>query len=205
MRASACRSESGARQRWFEASRSGSRARAPGSGPGRTVTVLTVALAIASALAGCGAHTRQQTSTVSLTPASTATLGDARRRASGARVRFDRVTLRVPAVNSAFGPPHAVTVPRGWTAEVWALVPGARLETWTPEGDLLVSSSTNGFVDELIPSRSGPPVRRMLLSDLNNPQGMAFANLGGQEYCSSPSRMRSTATPGATGPSARGR
>ena len=97
-------------------------------------------------------------------------------------MRFDRVTLRVPAVNSAFGPPHAVTVPRGWTAEVWALVPGARLETWTPEGDLLVSSSTNGFVDELIPSRSGPPVRRMLLSDLNNPQGMAFANLRGQKY-----------------------
>jgi glucose/arabinose dehydrogenase len=146
------------------------------------LTVLTLALAIAGAVAGCGALARQQASTVS--PNSTASSGGARPRADAARGRFSRVTLRVPAVNSAFGRPHVVTVPRGWTAEVWAIVPLARLEVWTPEGDLLVSSPYNGFIDELTPSRvrSRPPVRSTLLSGLHYPQGMAFAGLGGQEY-----------------------
>jgi glucose/arabinose dehydrogenase len=92
--------------------------------------------------------------------------------------------MRVPSVNSAFGKPRAVNLPRGWTAEVWALVPGARLETWTPEGNLLVSSPANGVVRELIPSsaRSNPPAQRVVLSGLTNPQGMAFAKVGGQEY-----------------------
>lgn len=92
--------------------------------------------------------------------------------------------LQVPGRNAAFGAAHAVTVPRGWTAEVWALVPGARLEAWTPEEALLVSSPTAGSVTELIPSRvrSTPPVRRVVLSGLHSPQGMAFAKLAGQEY-----------------------
>jgi glucose/arabinose dehydrogenase len=144
--------------------------------------VLTLAVAIAGALAGCGARARQRASTVS--PNSTSSSGGAGSRADAAAGRFDRVTLRVPAVNSAFGRAHVVTVPRGWTAEVWAIVPGARLEAWTPEGDLLVSSPDNGFVDELIPRpvRSQPPGRSTLLSGLHGPQGMAFTNRGGQEY-----------------------
>jgi glucose/arabinose dehydrogenase len=146
------------------------------------LTVLTVALAIAGALAGCGARAGQRALTVS--PNSTASSGGARPGGYAARVRFGRVTLRVPAVNSAFGGAHVVTVPRAWTAEVWAIVPGARLEAWTPAGHLLVSSPSNGLVDELIPSpgRSLPPIRRTLLSGLHNPQGMTFANLGGHEY-----------------------
>ncbi len=92
--------------------------------------------------------------------------------------------LRVPAVNSAFGKPHPVIVRRGWSAEVWALVPGARLEEWTPDGDLLVSSPANGSVTELLPERvrSRPPLRRVLLSGLDDPQGMAFTTLAGHVY-----------------------
>jgi glucose/arabinose dehydrogenase len=145
---------------------------------------LAVALAIAGALAGCGAQTGQHSSTASSIPASRSVPGSIRLGPSGETVHFSRVTLRVPAANRVFGPPQVVTLPRGWTAEVWAMVPAARLETWTPEGDLLVSSPANGSIAELIPwpARSRPPARRMLLSGLDSPQGMAFANLGGNEY-----------------------
>src|SRR5215469_12848565 len=51
-----------------------------------------------------------------------------------------RVALVVPhgLGGGAFATPRTVNVPAGWTARVWARVPGARMETWTPEGDLLV-------------------------------------------------------------------
>ena len=76
-----------------------------------------------------------------------------------------------------------MTLPRGWTAEVWALVPGARLETWTPEGDLLVSQPSGGTITELVPRarRNRPPLERTLVSGLTNPQGMAFDRFGGHE------------------------
>jgi glucose/arabinose dehydrogenase len=76
-----------------------------------------------------------------------------------------------------------MTLPRGWTAEVWALVPGARLETWTPQGDLLVSQPSGGTITELVPRarRNQPPLGRTIVSGLTNPQGMAFDRLGGHE------------------------
>lgn len=76
-----------------------------------------------------------------------------------------------------------MTLPRGWTAEVWARVAGARLETWTPGGDLLVSQPATGTIVELSPraNRSAPPAQHTILSGLNEPQGMAFDRLNGQE------------------------
>ncbi len=95
------------------------------------------------------------------------------------------VTISVPAANrqGAFQGPQTLTLPRGWTAEAWALVPGARLETWTPEGDLLVSVPSAGKVVELIPGarRGQPPAQRTVISGMENPQGMAFDRVGGQE------------------------
>jgi glucose/arabinose dehydrogenase len=95
------------------------------------------------------------------------------------------VTTSVPAANrqGAFQGPQTLTLPRGWTAEAWALVPGARLETWTPEGDLLVSVPSAGKIVELIPGarRSQPPAQRTIVSGMENPQGMAFDHVGGQE------------------------
>jgi glucose/arabinose dehydrogenase len=59
----------------------------------------------------------------------------------------------------------------------------ARLEAWTPQGDLLVSQPTSGRVTELVPQarRSRPPGQRTIISGLNQPQGMAFDHVGGSE------------------------
>ena len=76
--------------------------------------------------------------------------------------------------------PRRLKVPHGWTARVWARVPGARMEAWTPEGDLLVSQPGSGRVVELTPRSGGTAASRILLSGLTSPQGLAFARLAGR-------------------------
>ena len=80
----------------------------------------------------------------------------------------------------ALSAPHTLTMPAGWTARVWARVPDARMEAWTPEGNLLVSEPGEGRIAELRPDTSGGATMTILLSGLTSPQGMAFARLGGQ-------------------------
>jgi glucose/arabinose dehydrogenase len=91
-------------------------------------------------------------------------------------------TLVVPAGEGggALSTPRTLTVPAGWTARVWARVPGARMEAWTPEGDLLVSDPGNGSVMRLRPGAAGTATVTTLLSGLTNPQGLAFASLDGR-------------------------
>jgi glucose/arabinose dehydrogenase len=91
------------------------------------------------------------------------------------------VTLTVPPGEGggALAAPHALTVPPGWTARVWARVSDARMEAWTPQGDLLVSQPDNGTVAELAPRASGTATASTLLSGLTSPQGLAFARLAG--------------------------
>lgn len=92
-----------------------------------------------------------------------------------------RVSLTVPSSEGgALSKPHTLTVPPGWTAKVWARVPGARMEAWTPQGDLLVSQPGSGSVTELRPDASGTATSRTVLSGLTDPQGLAFARLGGR-------------------------
>jgi glucose/arabinose dehydrogenase len=99
---------------------------------------------------------------------------------------FARATvhLQVPAANDAapFNVLHALDIPDGWTAEVWARIAGARFELWTPENDLLVSEPGSGEVVELVPEKSAAavPTTRVLISGLTFPQGMAFDVLGGR-------------------------
>jgi glucose/arabinose dehydrogenase len=92
-------------------------------------------------------------------------------------------TVRLVVPKGEGGAPFTVArtlrVPAGWTAKVWARVPGARMEAWTPEGDLLVSQPGIGRITELIPDHSGTARRRLLLSGLTEPQGMAFARVSG--------------------------
>jgi len=90
--------------------------------------------------------------------------------------------LVVPAGEGAgaLSTPHRLTVPSGWTARVWARVNDARMEAWTPEGDLLVSTPDFGSVGELRPDATGTATVTTLLSGLTNPQGLAFARLDGQ-------------------------
>ncbi|MFI5079578.1 MAG: hypothetical protein ACHQCE_00770, partial [Streptosporangiales bacterium] len=80
----------------------------------------------------------------------------------------------------AFATPRALTVPPGWTARVWARVPGARMEAWTPGGDLLVSQPALGRIVELKPGAHGTAAPHVLLSGLTLPQGMAFARVAGR-------------------------
>jgi len=76
--------------------------------------------------------------------------------------------------------PRTLTVPAGWTVRVWARVPGARMEAWTPKGDLLVSDPGDGSIFELWPDAAGTATVSTLLSGLTSPQGMAFAKLDGK-------------------------
>ena len=91
-------------------------------------------------------------------------------------------TLVVPGGEGggALSTPRTLTVPPGWTARVWARVPDARIEAWTPEGDLLVSTPNDGSIRELRPDAAGTATMTTLLSGLTSPQGLAFAKLDGQ-------------------------
>jgi glucose/arabinose dehydrogenase len=92
------------------------------------------------------------------------------------------ITLVVPPGEGggALSAPHRLTVPSGWTARVWARVDDARMEAWTPAGDLLVSTPDAGRIMELKPDSAGTATVTTLLSGLTNPQGMAFAKLDGK-------------------------
>ena len=92
-----------------------------------------------------------------------------------------KVDLVVPPGEGggAFATPRTLTVPPGWTARVWARVPGARMEAWTPEGDLLVSQPALGRIVELTPGPHGTAAPHVLLAGLTLPQGLAFARVAG--------------------------
>ena len=80
----------------------------------------------------------------------------------------------------ALSTPHVLAVPAGWTARVWARLPDARMEAWTPEGNLLVSEPNDGRIMELRPDKAGTATATTLLSGLTSPQGVDFARLGGK-------------------------
>jgi glucose/arabinose dehydrogenase len=113
------------------------------------------------------------------TPVTSAAPGEATARPVAAQSWVDLV---VPAGEGggAFSTPRRLEVPAGWTATVWARVPGARMEAWTPEGDLLVSEPYSGQVVELTPRPGGTAASRTLLSGLTSPQGLAFARVSGR-------------------------
>ncbi|WP_371934586.1 sorbosone dehydrogenase family protein [Mycobacterium sp. TY815] len=69
--------------------------------------------------------------------------------------------------------PRQALIPDGWTIAVWARIPKARLETWTPDGALLVSVPSRGQIVELTPGAA--PRQSTLLVGLDQPHGMAFA------------------------------
>ena len=71
---------------------------------------------------------------------------------------------------------RTVLAPPGWSVSLWARVPAARLMTWTPDGQLLVSRPKEGDVVALTPGTgSAPPAQRTLVDGLTQPHGLAFA------------------------------
>ncbi|MDP9792806.1 glucose/arabinose dehydrogenase [Catenuloplanes nepalensis] len=76
---------------------------------------------------------------------------------------------------------QSLNLRRGWTAEVWANVPGARRLAWTPDGRLLVSTGATGTVMALTPAAGGQgPAVTTLISGLNHPQGLDIATRHGR-------------------------
>ena len=126
------------------------------------------AVAAASACAGSASQPHGQAAPV---PASAL---------SGAAQSTTPLVMPAGEGGGALDTPRALTVPPGWTASVWARVPDARMEAWTPEGDLLVSDPGQGKVVRLRPGPHGTATVTTLLSGLTSPQGLAFARLGGQ-------------------------
>src|ERR1700722_20059932 len=91
-------------------------------------------------------------------------------------------TLVVPAGEGggALSLPRTLTPPAGWAARGWGRGAGARMEAWTPQGNLLVSQPNRGSVVELRPDAAGTATVTTLLSGLTNPQGLAFATVNGR-------------------------
>jgi glucose/arabinose dehydrogenase len=148
--------------------------------PLRLFPLSVLAVAAVAAVSACNGPPRtpsqtQPTAVPSISTSASAAAGSS----TGAQ---STTTLRVPAGlgDGALGPPHQLTVPAGWTASVWARVPDARMEAWTPQGDLLVSEPDNGTVVELRPDAAGTATSTTLLSGLTYPQGLAFAKLDGR-------------------------
>ncbi len=75
-----------------------------------------------------------------------------------------------------------VSIPQGWSAEVWADVPRARLAAWAPDDRLVVSSGRAGVVTLLTPTSPGAaPDQVTLLDGLSNPQGVEFTEYEGAD------------------------
>jgi glucose/arabinose dehydrogenase len=71
---------------------------------------------------------------------------------------------------------QSLNLPAGWTVEIWANIPGARLAAFDPNGSLLVSNGGGGTVTRLTPTEHGQaPTSEVILDGLSNPQGLAFA------------------------------
>jgi glucose/arabinose dehydrogenase len=154
---------------------------------GRFPLVIGALIAACGAIAACGGSapaSSPATHAPSPSASSPSASASASAAASPARPVAASVSVRlaVPAGlgGGAFATPRTLRVPPGWTAQVWALVPGARMEAWTPQGDLLVSEPGNGRVVALTPRPGKPPASRTLLSGLTMPQGLAFARVGGR-------------------------
>ena len=143
-------------------------------------TVLTLLGAVA--LAACGSSRKADVPPVS-TPAATIT-PPATTPAPAALPARTTTTVVVPAGNGAapFDVPRTLTVPAGTVVTAWARIDGARFTTWTPEGDLLVSTPRSGAV-RLVRSNGGAnPTISTLLNGLSLPQGMAFDTIDGVTY-----------------------
>ena len=138
--------------------------------PFRRFALALVAAAAVAAAAACSSSSSQGQDTVRAGASPVAPVPGAQ-----------STTLTVPASQNggALSTPRTLTVPAGWTIRVWARVPDARMEAWTPEGNLLVSSPGGGIVYELRPSATGTATVTTLLSHLTSPQGLAFARLDG--------------------------
>ena len=94
------------------------------------------------------------------------------------------VTVQVPAAmrGAPFDVARTLTVPAGFSAAVYARVPGARFMAVAPNGDLLVSNPGAGTVS-LVRARVGAdPLVRPWASGLYRPHDLVFHVIDGQAW-----------------------
>jgi glucose/arabinose dehydrogenase len=130
------------------------------------------------AAAGCGSgsgSTASRSSTVAMKAGGGGKPGAPPRRTGGR----ESVALAVPSAlaGGELSEPHALTVPKGWKASVWARPEGARMLAITPEGNVLVSTPRMGAVTELSGGAEAEH-EKVILAGLESPQGLAFAKRG---------------------------
>jgi glucose/arabinose dehydrogenase len=142
--------------------------------PFRRFPLVLLTTTVIAAASACAGSSGQAQGPAPASPASSAAPSQA---AGG-----PATPLVVPAGegDGALSTPHTLTMPAGWTAQVWARVPNARMEAWTPEGDLLVSEPREGRIAELRPDKAGTATMTILVSGLTSPQGLAFTRLNGK-------------------------
>ncbi|RDH80328.1 gluconolaconase [Mycolicibacterium moriokaense] len=132
-------------------------------------SALVVGVIGATLLSGCSTESspRQPPESSASTPAAPAP----------ASAHLVPTTLAVPAelAQSPLDEPREALIPEGWTIAVWARIPNARLEAWTPDGALLVSLPSTGQIVKLTPKPGAAPQQSVLLDGLDQPHGMAFA------------------------------
>jgi glucose/arabinose dehydrogenase len=150
--------------------------------PYRDFIVALLAVAVIAAAAACSGSPGQARGTAA--PSAPASASSRSPVAPTVQVPagWSATPLAVPGGegDGALSRPHTLIVPAGWTARVWARVPDARMEAWTPGGALLVSDPHGGKIMELQPGAAGTAAVTTLLAGLTYPQGMAFARLDGK-------------------------
>jgi glucose/arabinose dehydrogenase len=148
--------------------------------PARVITLTALTAAAALLAGGCGAISAGQHPDGGAVARPSAS-GPAAAGSAASAIPLTTVRLVVPKGEGGapFTTARKLRVPKGWTAKVWARVPDARMEVWTPGGDLLVSQPDLGQIAELVPDRTGTARSHTLLRGLTQPQGMAFAKVAG--------------------------
>ncbi len=94
------------------------------------------------------------------------------------------VSVSVPADmrTSPFNEARFLVVPQGFSIGVFARVAAARFMAVAPNGDLLVSTPSNGKVTLLRPNGKIAGLRHTFASGLHNPHDIVFHTLGNKTY-----------------------
>ncbi|KWX24135.1 gluconolaconase [Mycolicibacterium wolinskyi] len=121
------------------------------------------AVAAAVALTGCGTNTGNPPPPAPPTTTTTT--------AAQPPTGLAPATVRVPAelAEAPLDEPRQALIPTGWTIEVIARIPKARMLTWAPDGALLVSVPSTGQVLKVRPEQ------QTVLEGLDQPHGLLFA------------------------------
>lgn len=129
-----------------------------------------IATTMAALLVGCGTE-----NTESPTPSPQGTTTTQSSTQSSAPTTLVPTPVGVPEglTQAPFDEPREALIPQGWTIDVVARIPEARLAAWTPDGLLLISVPATGEVLTLEP---GNPEPTILLDGLEQPHGLAFEN-----------------------------